>query len=136
FHRALTLAEQLDDPRRRAASLNRLGNWYANGDHPQQGQDLHRQALAIFRALEDRPGIAESLDLLAVATHIRGDRRGAIAHFTAAAAGFRALNAPQGLASVLATLGHLRCASRVFDTLPGATTSAGQARAECEEALA
>ena len=136
FRRALDLAVQLDDPRRHAHSLNRLGNWYANKDQPRHAQDLHQQALAIFRARPDPLGIAETLDLLAVATHIRGDRRGAITHFAAAAAGFRALQARQGLASVLATLGHLRCASRVYDTLPGAEPNTGPALGECEEALA
>ena len=135
FHRARDLASRTDDPKRLAHSLNRLGNWYANLDRPHEGQDLHRQALAIFRDLDDRPGIAETLDLLAVATHVGGDRRGAITHFEEAAALFRELGDRRALASVLATLGHLRCASLVFVTLPGAAPSSGQALRECEEAL-
>lgn len=135
FHQARDLASRMDDPKRLAHSLNRLGNWYANLDRPHEGQDLHRQALAIFGDLGDQPGIAETLDLLAVATHVGGDRRGAITHYEEAAALFRELGDRQALASVLATLGHVRCASLVYVTLPGAAPSSGQALRECEEAL-
>lgn len=135
LRQALELASHMEDPVRLAKSLNRLGNWHANMDQPHQAQDLHRQALAIFRDVGDQPGIAQTLDLLAVATFFRGDRRGALAYLEEAATHFRALGDLRGLVSVLATLGRLRCSSRVFDTLPLAPPRPGQAVGECEEAL-
>jgi DNA-binding CsgD family transcriptional regulator len=136
FRRALALAEELGDPNRLAQSLNRLGNWYVNLDEPAEGQALHRRALAILEGLDDRPGIAETRNLLALATYFRGDRRGAVAHFEDAADHFRALDERRGLASVLAALAHLRCPSPVYATLAGATPSAGPALREGEEAVA
>jgi DNA-binding CsgD family transcriptional regulator len=135
FRQALDQAERLNDPKRLAHSLNRLGNWHANMDQPRQGLTLHERALAIFREIGDRSGIAETLDLLGVATLVGGNRRQAIAHFEEAVAYFRALNEPRSLASVLATLAHLRCASKVYDTLPGAAPGSQAALREAEEAL-
>jgi DNA-binding CsgD family transcriptional regulator len=136
FHQALALAEQMGDPKRHARSLNRLGNWFVNLDQPQRGQEFHRRALAIFESLDDRPGIAESLDLLALATYFRGDRQGAIAHLEAAISICRSLNDRRSLSSILATLTHLRCSSRVFGTMSGATQRPAQALQEGEEAIA
>lgn len=136
FRQALDLASHMDDQKRLAQSLNRMGNWYANMDQPRQAQEFHQRALAVFRELDDQSGIAETLDLLAVVTFFAGDRRRAVAAFEEAATYYRKLGNRRGLVSVLATLGHLRCSSRVFDTLPGAPRRAGQGVSECEEALA
>lgn len=135
LRQACELARRMDDRQRLAHSLNRLGNWYGNMERPRQALDLHRQALAIFRDLANQAGIAETLDLVAVATYVGGDRRGAIAHFEEAAALSRASGDRRALASVLATLGHLRSASAAFETLPGGGRRAGQAVGACEEAL-
>ena len=97
---------------------------------------LHHQALVIFEQLGDQRGVAETLDLLALASYFRGDRRQAIAWYEEAAVLFRALHERQALASVLASLGHLRCASRAFDTMSGAMPAPEAAERECEEALA
>jgi DNA-binding CsgD family transcriptional regulator/Flp pilus assembly protein TadD len=135
LRQARDLADQMEDPARLAQSLNRLGNWYANMDQPRQAQGLHRQALAIFRDLNDQPGIAQTLDLLAVTTFFAGDRQGAITAFEEAATCYRALGDRRGLVSTLATLGPLRCCSRVVETLPAVAPRARQAVGECEEAL-
>ncbi|HUY99123.1 MAG TPA: AAA family ATPase [Thermomicrobiaceae bacterium] len=135
FAQALALAERHGDPRRLAHSLNRLGNWHVNLDQPEPGQVLHRRALTIFEALDDEAGIAQTLDLLALATYFRGDRRGGIAHFEGAAKRYRALGDRRGLSSVLAALTHLRHASRVFSTMSGADEDADRAREEGEEAV-
>jgi len=134
--RALAQAERMGDPARHAHSLNRLGNWHVNREQPQHGQELHHQALVIFEQLGDQRGVAETLDLLALASYFRGDRRQAIAWYEDAAALFRALQERQALASMLTSLGHLRCASRAFDTMSGARPGPGKALRECEEALA
>jgi DNA-binding CsgD family transcriptional regulator len=135
FQQALELAEVLGDPALIARSQNRLGNWSVNRDQPAPGLDLHRRALTSFEALADPSGVAQTLDLLAVARYVGGDRRGGITAFERAAEHFRALDDRRGLASALATLAHLRCASHIFDTLPGAARSSDHAVRECEEAL-
>ncbi len=135
LRKARDLATHMDDPQRLAQSLNRLGNWCANMNQPDRAQDLHQQALAIFRELDDQPGIATTLDLLALATTFGGNRRQAIKYLEEAAARLREVGNRQGLVSVLATLGISRSAFRVNDTLPGPTQRAGQAVRECEEAL-
>jgi DNA-binding CsgD family transcriptional regulator/tetratricopeptide (TPR) repeat protein len=104
-------------------------------DQPGPSLDLHRQALATFDALGDRSSIAQSLDLLAVATYVSGDRGGAIAAFERAGDQFRALEDRRGLASVLATVAHLRCGSHVYDTLAGAAVPSERALVESDEAL-
>src|SRR5262249_44378997 len=70
--RALELARAMDDPSALAQSLNRLGNWYLNVDRTAESLDAHERALAIYGELGDRPGIAATLDLLAVA-HLLGN---------------------------------------------------------------
>ena len=74
LRQALDLARALDDPASLAHSLNRLGNWLANTGHPVEGCRRHREALALFETLGDRPGIADTLDLLGMAHVLSGDR--------------------------------------------------------------
>ncbi len=135
FQQALDLAEAGGDPAQIAHSQNRLGNWHLNMDQPEHSLELHRQALATFERLGDPSGIAQSLDLLAVATYVTGDRGRAIAAFERAADQFRMLEDRRGLASVLATLAHLRCGSHIYDTLAGAASPSERALVESEEAL-
>ena len=135
FRQALELAQVLGDPARIAQSQNRLGNWYVNMDQPAPSMDLHRRALASFAMAGDRRGAAQTLDLLALATYVGGDRRQAIDAFEQSAEEFRTIDDGRALASVLATMGHLRCATHVYDTLPGAEPAGDRALSECQEAL-
>jgi DNA-binding CsgD family transcriptional regulator len=135
YRQARTLAGHMDDPIRLAQSLNRLGNWHANMGEPNQARDLHEQALAVYRETEDRAGIAATLDLLAVATVVIGNRPLAITYFEDAAARLRELGDRQRLVSVLATLGNLRSASHVNETSPGPAPDPQRAIDECQEAL-
>ncbi len=73
FRRALELAEALGAPDLRAYSLNRLANWLVNTDDVLAGLALHKEALTLFDQLGDEPGVAQTLDLLAVASGIAGD---------------------------------------------------------------
>ncbi|MCA1646679.1 MAG: LuxR C-terminal-related transcriptional regulator [Chloroflexi bacterium] len=136
FDQALTLAGQLGDARQIAYSLNRLGNWYVNLDEPDRGLELHERALGTFGELGDPGGVAETLDFVGVASLIRGRRRAAIATLEQATAAYRQVNDRRGLASVLATLAHLRSTSHVYDMLPGAAPASEQSLAEVAEALA
>ena len=73
FRGALELAEALGAAELRAHSLNRLGNWLANTDDVSAGLTLHQEALALFEQLGDELGVAQTLDLLAMASGIAGD---------------------------------------------------------------
>jgi DNA-binding NarL/FixJ family response regulator/tetratricopeptide (TPR) repeat protein len=136
MEQALELAERMDDPERHARSLNRVGNWHVNMERPEHGHDLHRKALGIFEGLHDLPGLAETQDLLGVSRLLLGDRIGAIAHFERAAALYRELDQRRGLASVLATLAHLRTPSLVYAVTGGARPSSERALGEAREGLA
>jgi DNA-binding CsgD family transcriptional regulator/tetratricopeptide (TPR) repeat protein len=102
FERGRALAEGLGEPLLRAHSLNRLGNWLVNVGQPEAGLQAHRQALAIFEELQDRPGIAQTRDLLGVASAFAGEPIAAVQHYAEAIALFRSLEDYQGLVSSLA----------------------------------
>jgi DNA-binding CsgD family transcriptional regulator/tetratricopeptide (TPR) repeat protein len=135
FSQALAVAERLGDQRKRAYSLNRLGNCLANKRQPERAQGLYEEALTVFQELDDRLGQGETLDLLSLATYLRGDRLGALGCLEKAARHFRELGERQRLASVLITSSQLRSPSRVFDVLPGARCVKAAALGEAEEAL-
>ncbi|HLZ71591.1 MAG TPA: AAA family ATPase [Dehalococcoidia bacterium] len=90
FRRALALARELDDPATLGHSLNRLGNWHVNLDEPWLGLPYHEEALAIFTGLDDRRGIAETLDLIGLTQTGNADLPHAATCLDEAAALFRA----------------------------------------------
>ncbi|WP_069802192.1 helix-turn-helix transcriptional regulator [Thermogemmatispora onikobensis] len=102
FERARVQAERLGEPLLYAHSLNRLGNWLVNVGQPEAGLQAHRQALTIFEDRQDRPGMAQTRDLLGVASAIAGEPLAAVEHYGQAIALFRALQEYQGLVSSLA----------------------------------
>lgn len=104
LRQALDLARALDDPAR-AHSLNRLGNWLANTGQPAEGMQAHHEALALFEALGDRQGMADTLDLLGMAHVLYGDWIAAVEYYGQAIDLFRALGNVRGLASSLAGRG-------------------------------
>ncbi|CAN5560712.1 helix-turn-helix transcriptional regulator [soil metagenome] len=73
FQRALQLARATSDTSLLANVLNRVGNWHVNIDQPALAFPLHNEALAIFETANDIPGIAATLDLLAMAHYLAGD---------------------------------------------------------------
>jgi hypothetical protein len=73
FRQALALAEALNDPVLHAHSLNRIGNWYLNVEQPHEALRNRREALTLFEQLHDSHGIAETLDLLGMASYLGGD---------------------------------------------------------------
>lgn len=73
FERALQLARATNDASLLANVLNRVGNWHVNIDQPAMAFPLHNEALTIFEAANDIPGIAATLDLLAMAQYLAGD---------------------------------------------------------------
>ena len=73
FERALESARSTGDQRQVARSLNRLGNWLVNIGRTAEGLELHRQALSLLEAEMDQAGVAETVDLLAMALAMDGD---------------------------------------------------------------
>lgn len=66
YHQALTLARQMGVAHTLAYTLNRVGNWYLNKDQPRVALQHHREALDLFLRLNDRTGLAQTQDLLAL----------------------------------------------------------------------
>ena len=102
FTDALQLARRLEDPLALAHSLNRVGNWLVNVEHPADGERYHREALAIFEQLGDRSGLAETLDLLGLARYMQADLMAAVEYRDRAIALFRELDDRAGLVTALA----------------------------------
>lgn len=119
FTQALALARAKSDPTQLAYSLNRLGNWHVNADQPLRGKPYHEEALALFEHTGDARGQAETLDLLAGASYLAGDLRGATAFYAQAATQFRALDDRVGLVSSLSWLAL--CGPSPFNTTTVAT---------------
>ncbi|MBA2285189.1 MAG: AAA family ATPase [Ktedonobacteraceae bacterium] len=101
LRQALDLAQHLADRRLQAQSLNRLGNWLVNTGQAERGLEAHQEALAMFERLQDTPGIAETQDLLAMASGIYGDTVSAVEHIQRAIELFRAQHDKQHLISSL-----------------------------------
>ena len=102
LEQALALARALDDPAALAGSLNRLGNWLVNTGQAVAGVARHREALVILEGLDDRQGMAETLDLLGMAEWIgNGEMVEAVRDFSRAIDLWRALDQPRHLSSCL-----------------------------------
>jgi len=103
FRRSLDLAQGLADPKLRARSLNRFGNWLVNTGRAEEGLQAHQEALAIFETLQDTHGMAETFDLLGMANGIYGDTVQAVKQYDLAIELLRDLSDQQGLISSLTT---------------------------------
>jgi DNA-binding CsgD family transcriptional regulator len=132
IRQSMLLAQALDDPLLQARSLNRIGNWYLNVEQPHEAVRSHREALTLFERLHDTAGIAETLDLLGMASYLRGDVIGGTAYFQQAIACFNELSDKDGLTSSLATM-TLRAPTYQTDALAGAA-SLSEARRDAEQA--
>jgi len=133
FRQALFFSQQLQRPALHARSLNRVGNWHLNVEQPHEALRYHQDALAIFQRLHDSPGIAETLDLLGMASYLGGDLLGGTAYYRQAAALFGELGDREGLTSSLATLA-IRAATFHTDALTSAASLA-EALPDAERAV-
>jgi len=109
FRKSLDRAQVLADPKLHARSLNRIGNWLVNTGRVADGLQTHQEALAIFEALHDTQGMAETIDLLGMANGIYGDIVNAVEQYERAIALFRSLSDHQGLISSLTTRAAYAC---------------------------
>jgi DNA-binding CsgD family transcriptional regulator len=135
YRRALSLAQETRDEATIAHSLNRLGNWHLNLEQPLAALGRHREALAIFEGLGDRRGLAETLDLLGMASYLGGDLRGGTDWYERAVALFRELDDRRGLVSSLATMTMRSTTYQTDSVITPGIGLAASAR-EGEEALA
>lgn len=103
FRQASAKASALADPLLQAHSLNRLANWFVNTGRTGEGIQTHQEALSIFEARQNQPGIAETLDLLGMAHGLHGDAVRAVDYFGRAIALFRAQANTPNLALTLAS---------------------------------
>src|SRR3990170_2987548 len=108
-------------------------NWHLNVDQPQEAWRHHQEALAIFEELNDRHGIAETLDLLGVSDYMSGNLARGTAYYERAIVLFQEFDNRQGLASSLATM-TMRGATYQSDTMVAAASLEEAAR-EGEMAL-
>jgi tetratricopeptide (TPR) repeat protein/DNA-binding CsgD family transcriptional regulator len=134
YHQAIELARTLDDPKLEAHSLNRMGNWHLNIEQPLEALRYHREALTIFQELHDQHGIAETLDLLGMASYLGGDLVQGTIYYEQAVALFEELDDRQGLTSSLATL-TLRGPTYQTDTMVSASTTLAEVIRDTEQAL-
>jgi DNA-binding SARP family transcriptional activator len=107
FEQALELAQQVEDPVLVARSLNRRGNWYANTNSLQDAIELHEEAFEIYRELQDKQGMADTMDLSSWAAYYSGDYRASAEYFDRAIVLFRELDDLRGLASALSNRGSM-----------------------------
>jgi DNA-binding NarL/FixJ family response regulator len=134
YQRALGLVDTLDDPLKRARTLNRVANWRLNIDEPLTAKIYHGEALAIFEEASDSRGVAETLDLLCMASILSGDLVGSAEYGQRAIEMLRDLDDRQPLSSTLVTMA-LRAAVRQSQTMPLASTTLASSTRESEEGL-
>jgi len=101
---ALQTARSLGDELLVARSLNRVGNWYVNLEQPVEGLPYHEEALAIVERLLDGAGIAETVDLIAMAHHCAGAQREAAVHYARSVTLFSGREDRRGFANALGLL--------------------------------
>ena len=136
LQRALTLARGLGDPLALAHSLNRLGNQKLNLGNPQEALELHHEALSIFEAAHERLGLAQTYDLMGMASFLQGDLVGGTQYYWKAVALFREVDERQGLVSSLASLTMRGCTYQTSTMIAAAPLSAAAVDGQAALSLA
>jgi class 3 adenylate cyclase/tetratricopeptide (TPR) repeat protein len=112
---ALDLARQIDDEAILAPSLNWTGNWYANAEEPLSASEYHQEALRIYESTGDRPGLANTHDLLGITYLLAGDRVTSLFHLDQAITIFRDMDDQPRIASSLAVQANVTGGQFEFD---------------------
>ena len=120
---ALALARTVGDERLVARSLNRVGNWHVNLEEPRAGLPHHEEALAIFERLRDVAGVAETVDLIAMAHHVGGEQHSAARSYERCVALFADLGDRRSLANALGVLSLCGPSYHVSSTTPFASVT-------------
>jgi DNA-binding CsgD family transcriptional regulator len=103
FRQATHRASELEDAATHARSLNRLANWLVNTGRAAEALPVHQEALAIFTAADDARGMAETLDLLGMASGFNGAAAAAVGYYDRAIALARELDETLLLSHCLTT---------------------------------
>ena len=134
YQQAAELAAAAGDQALIAHSHNRIGNWHLNVDQPLDAREHHQAALGIFEQIDDRRGIAATLDFLGMTSFLGADLLRGTGYYRQAVALFRELDDRPGLTSALATL-TLRGATIQTDSMVLPVATLAQCTADGEEAL-
>lgn len=137
YRRALAVARELaeHDPRPLARTLNCLGNWHTNLEQSAEAIRSHEEALAAFRRLDDPVGVAETLDVLGMASYLGGDLIRAKECYQEAVTHLRAIGDRRRLSTALVTLGSLSSGGHLQDLQPLAPGDPASALRAAEEGL-
>ncbi|MCC6176758.1 MAG: AAA family ATPase [Chloroflexi bacterium] len=117
FERALTLAEEIDDPVARIRVLGALGTLWGGHQDYQQGVDLTRRAAAVADAYGDRRAVAEARLRLGIMLLNQARMDETRTEVEAALRLFRDLDDGGGIARSLDALGMACCLVCSFDLM-------------------
>ena len=131
---ALRLARQMEQPALLGQTLNRVGNWHLMTEHHTLSIPYHQEALAIFRTLADKRGMATSLDLLGITHFMHGDMVSGAGYYEEAIALWRELGERQWLVSTLSSYAT-RGGSCLFASTVAPVVPLAQCKQEAEEAI-
>jgi adenylate cyclase len=131
---ALEAAQGMGDPAALAGSLNWVGNWYANAEHPAAAIGYHQEALRLFEQSGDRRDLAHTLDQLGIASILSGDLTAGVRYYDQAIPLFRELKDSAGLADSLTGRGIAGSSACMAPTTVSPTVPV-DARRDLEEAL-
>jgi DNA-binding CsgD family transcriptional regulator len=134
FQQALAHARSMNDPRTLGHTLNRVGNWYVNIEQPHVALGYHQEALNIFQELDDRAGLAETFDLLGLASEEAADGIQMTDYYSQAIALFRELDDRVGLSSSL-LISSAATENYFTSTCVAAPITLAEAMAQADEAL-
>jgi DNA-binding NarL/FixJ family response regulator len=101
---ALAVAQAIGEQSRIAHSANRVANWLLNADRPLEARSYHLEALRMFGQLNDRAGLAATLDFLGMTSYLGGDLVRGTEYYSRAVTIFKELDNRPGLVSSLATM--------------------------------
>src|SRR5258706_4011304 len=101
YRQAGKLADEMQAAPLRAESLNRMGNWWVNVGQTAAGLRAHRESLEIFTRLGDTQGMANTYDLLGMASLHAGDLPASYQAYQQAIGLYRTLDDRPGLAAAL-----------------------------------
>ncbi|HEY7849235.1 MAG TPA: AAA family ATPase [Ktedonobacterales bacterium] len=134
YRRAHERARASADASAIAHSLNSLGNWLLNVDETVEARRHHEEALAVFEALDDQHGIAETLDYLGMTLFLSGDLHGGTRAYARGIPLMRALDERKLLSSALATM-PLRGMTWQTDVMAPAAENLTTSLVEAHESL-
>ncbi len=130
YQRGLRIARQKSDQLLLARALDRVGNWYMNGERPLEALRHHREALAILQALNDQYRVAATTELLAMTNVFLGDLREAAERYREALTFYHHLNDRQGVVSCLASLALCGSGYQTDSSVPASTLAEAAKDAE------